>query len=172
MIQTLYGLIAIFIVAILMLTMNRSIHANETRMMENEVTAQVTPIATDIFDFIGNLPYDADVSSKVRVDDATSFQNPIAGSGFCDPADNFDDCIVMNDLHGKTIAREIHGLTYEIEVELEYLDNATPPAVSASPTFHKRARLTITSQDLTVSGTNLPLEVELTRRYHYPRATG
>jgi hypothetical protein len=172
MIQTLYAIVAIMMLAVLSLTFNRALHSNDTRMILTEVSAQVTPVAMDILDYIGTLRYDASVEDIGLVQPA-NLQNPIEGSELCDPNDGYKGCAdVMNELHDKTITRVIHGLTYNIHVALEYLDAVNPDQVSLDPSFHKRATLTISSPELLMSNTNEPLEIVITRRFAYPRVTG
>jgi hypothetical protein len=172
MIQTLYSLIAIMMLAVLTLTFNKALHSNDTRMILTEVSSQVTPVAMDILDYIGTLRYDASVED-IGLVQPSNLQDPIQGSTLCDPNNGYQGCAdVMNELHGKTITRTVHGLTYNILVEFEYLDPINPDQVSPDPSFHKRATLTITSPELMQANTNTPLEIKIKRRFSYPRVTG
>jgi hypothetical protein len=167
MVQTLYALTAIFLVAILSMTMNRTIHGSETRMVLHEVSAQVTPIAADLFDLIGSLPYDAATQSGVMVRQLSRLSPVIAPSTFCDAVLSPGSCLVMNDLHGQKVTRDVKGLTYEIAIALEYVDPQPP----ANTSYKKKATVTITNPHITrANGT--PLEMVFTRMFVYPRVTG
>ena len=61
------------------------------------------------------------------------------------------------------------GLTYQIEVEVAYVDPLAPTVQTGSPTFAKEVRLTITTPDFVIG--NNPLEVELSQVYTYNRIT-
>lgn len=174
MIQTLYGLLAMMMVALLTLTMNNAIHSNGSRMMMNEVSSQVTPIADEIFEQIGQYPYDsATLSGQFITDPASMLADADAfGSASCDPNNRYEGCEKMHDLHGTTALREVDGMPFEIDIEFEYVNDSDPTQASSIPTFSKKVTLTITSPYIYVGSSADPLQIALTRVYSYPRILG
>jgi hypothetical protein len=183
MVQTLYSFAAILIASLLMLTMNRTVHSNSYRMILTEVSAQVTPVAMDLLDFIGSLRFDPSLETDLVKTSPNRFADPITGSALClsDPTTLRNCYDTMNELHGKRYTRVVKrdpanpdeiGITYHIDISFVYVDPDDFSRVSEVPTFHKRAELKITSPELLKSGSGQPMEIIIERHYSYPRVTG
>jgi len=80
-----------------------------------------------------------------------------------------ETCDDLDDLHGLTLDVDRDGLIYEVEVEVEYVDPVAPSTVSATPTFAKAVRLTITTPQYRMGDD--PLEVQFSRVFPYTRVT-
>lgn len=173
MVQTLYGILAMSMLALLTLTLNNSIHSNDQEMMMNEISSHVTGMADELFDEISGLSYDsATLSDQNLVTRDVLSDEETFGTENCEPENNFSGCWVMNDLHGATMEHTVGGITYHMEISLRYVDESDPTQDSSTPTFSKMAEIRISSPDLYIGSSSNPLTVVLDRLYNYPRVTG
>lgn len=78
-------------------------------------------------------------------------------------------CDDLDDMHGLELDMDRDGLTYTVNVAVEYVDPYAPTSTSSSQTFAKRMTLTIATNDYLIGGD--PLEVEMSRVYTYKRIT-
>jgi|GEM_PF-3004225 len=173
MVQTLYGILAMSMLALLTLTLNNSIHSNDREMMMNEISSHVTGMADELFDHISGLSYDsATLSDQNLVTRDVLSDEETFGTENCQPENNFSGCWVMNDLHGATIDHTVGGITYQMEVSLRYVEENDPTVDSSTPSFSKMVEIRISSPDLYIGSSSNPLTVVLDRLYNYPRVTG
>ena len=78
-------------------------------------------------------------------------------------------CDDLDDLHGLQLDMDRGGLTYRVDISVEYVDPLNPATPSATQTFAKRLSLRIVTEDYEVAGN--PLEVEMSRVFSYDRVT-
>jgi hypothetical protein len=78
-------------------------------------------------------------------------------------------CDDLDDLHGLRLDMDRGGLTYRVDVSVEYVEPLNPTNPSASQTFAKRLSLRIVTEDYQIAGN--PLEVEMSRVFTYDRVT-
>jgi hypothetical protein len=175
--QVFYGILAMMVLGILSLTMNRSIYGTETQMVVNEYSTQMTGIAGEVLDQVGSLPYDAITLSGIIVKTTSALSDPILGAPACsinkDTAVDqyFKGCLAMNDLHGKNGTRMVGGLPFDVEVRMWYVDNAGNKLTSGT-SFKKEVRVLVKTGDLRVGANNDSLKIEVFRTFSYPRVIG
>lgn len=81
-----------------------------------------------------------------------------------------ETCDDLDDLHGLTLDMERDGLSYQVEVEVAYVDPLSPTApTGGTKTFAKAMQLTITTPDFVIGGD--PLEVVFVQVFTYDRIT-
>lgn len=80
-----------------------------------------------------------------------------------------ETCDDVDDLHGLTLDI-VHGdLTYQVDIEVGYVDPSDLTQSVTSQTFAKEMSLTITTPNYVMAGA--PLEVELSQVFTYDRLT-
>ncbi len=168
--QMLYAVVAVAVAATVSYMVMSSSMAVETQEFQNEILTQYNGVAHEVFEHIGNWPFDARTDTLVFPDppssptELTSSDN--FGGGWCGTA----GCDIDN-FHGEstTIVRE--GTTYDVSVEVNYVSESDPTLESANRTYAKRVTLTITNDMVrdTESGGALP--VEISRVFTYLKTT-
>ena len=177
----LYALLAMLLVALFSLNMQRGIHATEQQMIVNEVATQLTGVGVDVLEHIERTPFDenTDESKQVPLEypviTGTGQLTPDGGAqwGGCTSLALSDpSCDDIDDFDGVSVDVDVDGLVYTVEVAVQYVSPATTPATlapSGAQTYAKEVTLTISNPYLLLGGT--PLQVELKRVFTYNRHT-
>jgi Flp pilus assembly protein TadG len=139
--QTLQALGALVIVALLGLSIQRSLVSGDGRMMRNETEASALAAATDLLDRAGTLRFDARPNTI-----QTAMLTPAANFGMV--SDSPLDATDVDDLHGLRdtvrIAAPGGTLTLERTVTVRYVDRVPGGyAPSATPTFVKEVSVVV-----------------------------
>ena len=178
--QVIYAFIAILLVALLSLTLQRGVHSTERRQMVNEVSTQLVGVGIDVLEFVGRRAFDYEVDTTradfaVWRDDfpyatdptdltpATSAEWGNCPSGFytCDDIDDFD---------GLTVTRTVDGMDFSVDILVEYVSESTPDDPAAQ-SFAKEVRLEISSSSLYLNSPANPLTVVISRVFAYSQST-
>jgi hypothetical protein len=175
MAQTLYGLIALALVSMLALNLQRGTTNTQQRQIVNEVATQVTGVAGEVFDHIAR---DSVFFDKYVYD--TRFLFPTCGrttsasvftpkAAFVSAASYATSRYVEGfDSMQVTIDRD--DIEYVVGIAVDYVDPVTL-APSATPTFAKEVTLTISSPLLFLKTPDSPVEVTMRRVLEYDRVT-
>jgi hypothetical protein len=176
MAQTLYGLIALALVSMLALNMQRGTTNTQQRQIFNEVATQITGVASEVFDHIAR---DAVYFDKYVYDTRTVF--PTCGrtttpsvftaeASFV-PAADYASSLYIEGFHGMTgVPIDRDDLSYLVDITVRYVDPVTL-APSAVQTFAKEVTLTISSPLLFLSTPANPVEVTMRRVFEYDMVT-
>jgi hypothetical protein len=176
MVQILYTIAAIMILAVVSLTINLRIHSTGERLMFNELTLEMTGVATELLDQIGRREFDAGTISglMVPVDSLTPATN--FGTGMCEPDQQYSGCFTISDFHNRTATRirsrqhagQLREIEYNVtDIQVLYVDQNPPHDESTTPTFAKEVTLTISTPAMeTASGG--AIEVRISRIFMYP----
>ena len=178
--QVIYAFIAILLLALLSLTLQRGIHSTERRQAVNEVSTQLTGVGIDVLEYIGRHPFDFEV-------DTTRADFPMWRDDFpyaTDPSDltptisseyggclDYYACDDVDDFDGMTITRTVDGMDFSVDIHVEYVNELTPDVKPGSQTFAKEVRLEISSSSLYLRSPANPLTVEISRVFAYDQPT-
>lgn len=200
MTQTLYGILALGLLMLVMLTLQRGVAGSTATQTVTELTTPVQGVATDAFEHIGRQYFDRYVAKHVgdpasaagktcgRVADPAVF-SASAGGGFIDsedgtsaqcslgatPTDRFRNCFYVEGFHGLAtpaapIEVERDGYTYRIEDITVRYVDEATLAPAGTPTFAKEVALTITHASLR-DGSGTPLPLRFQRVFQYDGVT-
>jgi len=174
--QTLFALLAVMILGIFSLQMNRTIFAGEQKMILNEVATLATGVGTELLEEIGSKNYSFGIANQVfhegQRDSLYAKGNFCNGPCLCDPDVNFAGCDFITSFDGKKATRERGGILFEVDFEVNYVQENDPSVISGTPTFVARVDLRITSPLLYVGSPDNPLEYKMSRVFTHPRVTG
>jgi hypothetical protein len=175
MAQTLYGLIALALVSMLALNLQRGTTNTQQRQIFNEVATQVTGVAGEVFDHIAR---DSVFFDKYVHD--TRFLFPTCGrttspsvftpkASFV-PAASYATSRYIEGFDGLQVTIDRADIEYVVDIAVDYVDSVTL-APSATPTFAKEVTLTISSPLLFLKTPSNPVEVTMRRVLEYDRVT-
>ncbi|MDX1740688.1 MAG: hypothetical protein R3178_05310 [Rhodothermales bacterium] len=178
--QVIYAFIAILLIALLSLTLQRSVHSTERRQIVNEVSTQLVGVGIDVLEDIGRHAFDYEVDTTradfpLWRDDFPYATNPaqltpIASAEFGNCVD-FYSCDDIDDFHNMTITRVVDGVGFNVDIFVEYVSETTPNVKPGTQTFAKEVRLEISSSALYLSSPANPLTVEISRVFAYDQPT-
>ena len=180
--QMIYSVAAILLLGVAFLNINRKVHGTDERLTFSELTVEMTGVGAEILDEIGKHPFD-DVVAASNIVVARGDLSATAGdaASVCDPDDpDYAGCLTIGDFDGKTATRNrtrTHSLngtptTYTVaysvtSIDVEYVSEAPPHAVTAAPTFAKEVTIHVETPALLLSdGTNFGFDMR--RIYTYP----
>ena len=176
MAQIIYTIAAIFILGLVVLTLNVQIHGTQERMAFNELALEMTSVGAEMLNEIGKMEYDPNtIFGEVLPRTALSPEGAW-GSGSCNPNTNYSGCFTINDFHGKTAVRTLNRayqganqtVTYNVtDIEVHYVGESAPYAASGTQTYAKEVTLNISTPVL-VDGAGNPIEIPMSRVYMYP----
>lgn len=175
--QVIYAFIAMLLVALLSLTLQRGIHSTERRQIVNEVSTQLVGVGIDVLEHIGRTTFDYAVdTNRVDIDPIEDFpyvEDPaeltLPGSfGSCS---DYYSCKYIDGFDGMTVNRTVDGLDFEVDIFVQYVDEDNPDTASGVQTYAKEVRLEISSSALYLSSAANPLTVEIARVYTYQQPT-
>ena len=175
--QVIYAFIAMLLVALLSLTLQRGIHSTERRQIVNEVSTQLVGVGIDVLEYIGRHPFDYAVdTSRVDLDAIDDFPYVTNASQLTPPGSfggctNYYTCQHIDDFEGVTITRNVDGFDYVVDIFVRYVDENSPDTPSAVPTFAKEVRVEISSTHLYISSPAYPLTVLIARVFTYEQPT-
>ena len=175
MAQTLYGLIALALVSMLALNLQRGTTNTQQRQIVNEVATQVTGVAGEVFDHIAR---DSVFFDKYVLD--TRFLFPKCGrttspsvftpkASFV-PAPRYATSRYVEGFDSMQVTIDRADIEYVVDIAVDYVDPVTL-APSATPTFAKEVTLTISSPLLFLKTPSNPVEVTMRRVLEYDRVT-
>ncbi|NBB75674.1 MAG: hypothetical protein GVY35_18680 [Bacteroidetes bacterium] len=180
--QTLYGLVALSIVTMIMLSLLRRTTASHQRQAFTETTMQVTGLATAVFDHMEPMYFDRAIAQSIdtpptcghvsrpeALTPAGAFTPCTAGDT---PEARYTACHYLEGFDGLTdVPFERGGFDFEVDIDVEYVDPDTHQP-SATPTFAKAVTLSITNPHMHLGrDRSRPLTVEMRRVMYYDRVT-
>lgn len=172
--QAFYGLIAMGIVALLGLTMQRSINGNQQRIVVNEVATDLSGVAIEVLEHVGSKAYDA----KTDTNKVTTFPAVTTYYELTDPSDglqwgacnNYLLCDDVDDFDGMMMTWTKDGLVYDIAIDVEYVDPDNPD-VATGKSFAKSVEVAVTNPYMKIGSSNTPLTINMYRVFTYQRST-
>ncbi len=178
--QVIYAFIAILLLALLSLTLQRGIHSTERRQIVNEVSTQLVGVGIDVLEHIGRKPFDYEVDTTRAdfalwrddfpyVTDATDL-TPTSAAEYGNCLD-FYTCDDVDDFDGLSITRTVDGIDYLVDIFVDYVTESTPDVAPGVQTFAKEVRLEIRSSTLYLSSPADPLTVVISRVVAYDQST-
>ncbi len=176
MAQTLYGLIALALVSMLALNMQRGTTNTQQRQIFNEVATQVTGVGSEVFDHIARDgvyfdKYVYDTRSVFPTCGRTTSPSVFTAEASFVPATSYEASTYIEGFHGMTdvpVARD--DIQYLVDIEVQYVDPVTL-APSATQTFAKEVTLTISSPLLFLRTPDNPVEITMSRVLEYDMVT-
>lgn len=170
--QVFYALIAIFILGLLSLTVQRSMHQLDSRMYVNEVVTQASGIATSVIDVIGSRPFDAktDTLKVTTIPAVLSSDELTSAAGFGGCA-TFLLCEDIDDFDGLVISRELNGFVFTVTISVRYVIPTDPTQTSGSNTFAKEVLVEVSNPYLFVGSQSNPITVPFRRVFSYQKTT-
>ena len=168
--QMLYAVAAVALAAtVSYIVMSGSI-AVEQQEFQNEIATQYTGVAHEVFEHIGNWPFDARTDSLVNEEAPSSPGELTAeanfGGGWCYSAgcdiDNFD---------GDSTLVQREGTAYVVHVDVKYVNETDPTQLAGTQTYAKRVMLTITNPLLRDKELDMVMPVEISRVFTYLKTT-
>lgn len=176
MAQTLYGLIALALVSMLALNMQRGTTNTQQRQIFTEVATLVTGVGTEVFDHIGR---DGVYFDKFVADTRTTF--PTCGrtttptvftpkASFV-AAPTYATSPYIEGFDGMTgVPIDRDDIPFLVDIAVDYVDPVTL-APAAAPTYAKEVILTISSPLLFLKSPANPVEVTMRRVFEYDTVT-
>ena len=170
--QVFYALIAVFLLGLLSLTVQRTTHRIDSRMHVNEVVTQATGIATSIVEAIGSKPFDSKTDTlKVTTFPAVLSSDELTPKGAFGGCISFLLCQDEDDFDGLVITRTLNGFEFTASIKINYVIATNPSVLSASNTFAKEVLVEISNPTLFVGSPSNPITVPFRRVFSYQRAT-
>jgi|SRR5690606_16244420 len=173
--QTLFALLAVMILGIFSLQMNRTIFAGEQKMILNEVETLATGVGTELLEEIGARPYTVGTEGVILSEEAKGSlpaKGDFCGACGCNPDASFSGCFFITDFDGAKATRERNDIEFEVEIDVNYVLENDPAVISGTQTFSLRVDLTITSPLLYVGTPDNPLIYRMSRVFTHPQVTG
>ncbi len=169
--QVFYALIAMLLLALLSLTLQRGTHSAERRQIVNEMTTQLVGVGIDVVEHIGRQPFDSQTdSNKVATVPPVTNANQLTPKGSFGGCTDYNSCEDVDDFDGLAITRIVDGLQFDVQIEVNYVDELTPDNQPGYNTFAKEVRLTISSPYLYITKST-PVSVQIARVIAYDRTT-
>lgn len=169
--QVFYALIAMLLLALLSLTLQRGTHSAERRQIVNEMTTQLVGVGIDVIEHIGRQPFDSQTdSNKVATVPPVTNAAQLTPKGSFGGCTDYNACEDVDDFDGLTITRDVGGLDFDVVIEINYVDENNPDVQPGFNTFAKEIRLSISSPHLYITK-SIPLTVQIARVRAYDRAT-
>ena len=176
MAQTLYGLIALALVSMLALNMQRGTTNTQQRQIFNEVATQVTGVASEVFDHIARDgvyfdKYVSDTRTLFPTCGRTTTPSVFTAEAAFVPAASYATSTYIEGFHGMTdIPIDRDDIQYLVDISVRYVDPVTL-APSAVQTFAKEVTLTLSSPLLFLRTSSNPVEVTMSRVIEYDMVT-
>src|SRR5690606_29163818 len=115
------ALLAVMILGIFSLQMNRTIFSGEQKMILNEVAVQATGVGAELLEEIGAKPYAHGVAERAfSENDINSLpeKGDFCGACGCNPDANFNGCSFITDFDGATATRVRNDIEYNVDIEV------------------------------------------------------
>ena len=132
---------ALVLLTLTSLQFNGSLMECTTAELENKVYLTAFSLADDMIEEIKNKAFDE--ATKTFVVASTSALTPPSGFGLVSKTDPLDDIDDYNN-YKKTVSSP-HAEDYEVSCLIHYVSAANQNIVSSTPTFYKRASVTVSS---------------------------
>lgn len=140
-IQSLLALGALVLLTLTSLQFNGSLMESTTAELENKVYLTAFSLADDMIEEIKNKAFDeATKNFIVASTSALTLPSNFGVASKTDPLDDIDD---YNN-YKKTVSSP-HAEDYEVSCVIQYVSAANQNVVSTTPTFYKRASVTVSS---------------------------
>ncbi len=174
--QVFYAIIAMTLIALLSITLQRGTHGAFRKKVVNEVATQLTGVGVDVLENIGRKWFDSQVDTTTipifpPVTDPAQL-TPKGGFGGCTnynaPGPACDD---VDDYDGMSISRDVDGILYNVDIEVNYVDEANPDYQPGTNTYAKEVQLDISSPYLYFNDPSNPLTVRMTRIFTHQMTT-
>lgn len=170
--QVFYAIIAIFLLALLSLTVMRSTQRLDSRIYVNEVVTQASGVATGIIETIGRKPFDSKTdTTKVSTFPAVTSTNQLTSEANFGGCTNFSLCEDIDDFNGLVITRLLNGFEFTATITIKYVSPVDPDYYTGTQTFAKEVLVEITSPYLYVGSRSNPITVPFRRIFSYQKAT-
>jgi len=170
--QTFYSLIAIALVGLLALSLHRGTKGLQQRMIVNEVATQLSGVAVETLERIGQEPFDAKtdttkVSKFPAVTDPSQLTNAADFGGCFD----FELCEDIDDFDGLIIVRDYETLRFTVTIGVRYVLEDQPDIPSAGPTYAKEVSVSVANPRMWFFDPSNKLTVTMSRVFTYQKAT-
>ncbi len=154
--QTMLGLLALMTSMLLSLNMSRASLSATAQVIDNEMETVAGGVALEVLDYIGTKPFDA-ATATAEVDDANDLTSPpfSTGKSYAE-ADDIDDFHLI-----QTHTLSAFEFDFEVDINVEYVDEDDPETASSWQTFAKKVTVTVNTD-------HLAKPVYLTQVYTYP----
>jgi len=170
--QVFYSLIAILLVALLSMTVQRTAHRLNSQIYINEVVTQASGVGTATLEAIALRPFDSKTDTmKVATIPA------VTSAAQLTPEAEFGGCIIFNtcedidDFSGMTITREYDGFEFTVVITVRYVDALNPDVYTSSQTYAKEVLVEITNPYIYVGSSSNPITVPFRRIFSYQKVT-
>ena len=174
--QIIYSILGLSIAVLFATSLNRSVHTGEQGIVSNEVLTQMLGVGQDVLEDVGRraLPFDSKTDESTLptpidypVVHSAAELTPALSFGGCT---SFTSCGDLDDFHGMpSFQRVSNGITYDVTIEVRYVQEANPELAAAAQTFAKEVNVLVSSQSIQVG--NNPLTVGYSRVFTYDKAT-
>lgn len=176
MIQILYTLVAIALLAMIGLNLQRGAAHTAQQQTFNEVATQLTGVGIEVLEHIArdSVYFDRHAFDFRSVPPACGRIDSTQIALFADPAafggQTYTGSRFIEGFHGlkETIDRD--GLEYEVGITVRYVDEVTH-VVSSTETFAKEVLLDITNPYLHLGDPDNPVTVRMSRVFTYDKVT-
>jgi hypothetical protein len=152
MLQSLYAGLAIVLLSITTLYINKAFDINNQVMTNSKIAVLATSLATSIIEDASGAAFDDKTTdtSITSLSGLTTVANlgPETGETY-KTFDDFDDFnnLVKND--SINIGGTLKTVTFRTTCKVEYVSSTAPDVVQATQTWHKRLSVTVTSPAIT-----------------------
>lgn len=176
MAQTLYALMALALLSMVTLNMQRGTTNTQQRQIFNEVSTQVTGVASEVFDHIGRRgvyfdKYISDTRTTFPTCGRVTSPAVFTAEAAFVAAGSYATSAYIEGFDGMTdVPVDRDDIQYLVDMEVRYVDPVTL-APSATPTFAKEVTLTISSPLLFLRTPNNPVDVTMSRVFEYDVVT-
>ncbi|ARA94474.1 MAG: hypothetical protein D6685_06285 [Bacteroidetes bacterium] len=180
--QTLLSLASLVMVMAFAMNLYRSTATTEQRLMVGEIATHLVSAADDVMAYLSTRPFDANAtptdSNPLPVRSPADLTPPadFGTSGCTLSYDETrrayqDTCQALEDYDGQTFDLPWAGMTFRVEIDVDYVDPAAPTTPVASPTYAKLVTVRVTRPGLYFGTPDNEAVVPLSRVFVYPYAT-
>jgi hypothetical protein len=156
MLQSLYAGLAIVLLSITTLYINKAFYLNNKVMEDSKIAVLATSITNSIIEDASGSRFDEVATGGGRIS-LTSALTPKANLGRdagelinqTKTFDDFDDFNNLDSTYSINIGGTLKTVTFRTQVKVEYVSDTNPNSVQNSPTWHKRLTVSVTSPSIT-----------------------
>ncbi len=157
--QTLLAFLAFMVATQVAFNQQRAALQSQIQMVNSEVTNLATSAGLDILTEISALDFDSATSGGAVVTDASNLSSlPFTSGGTFADADDIDD---VHEIQTYTYQTELADISFDVEFEVRYVNEADVSVVENSQTFAKEVVLTLDNP-------NLFTPITISQVYTYP----
>ncbi|MEM8560381.1 MAG: hypothetical protein AAGG50_21370 [Bacteroidota bacterium] len=159
--QTIAAIFALGAAVLLAFNMQQASVKTQMDLVHEEVTSFASSVALDVLGHIGAQDFDSATRGATVTDPANLSSTPFSTGNRYENADDIDD---FHRMQTYTFISDYDGMPFDVDVTVDYVDEADGTTVVAGPTFAKLVTVTVSNDLLR----ERDVDIVLSQVYTYP----